>query len=190
VLGELLEGDAASRELLAALADDLPLAAPSPELRSRLLASIAEAGAGAPREAAVEVIARWIDRPRRHVRALLDGLAAALWEPVMPGVETLWVDGGPAAQGCIRGFVRLRAGTRYPHHRHLGEERVIVLRGGLTLDDGRALGPGDVALAGAGTSHSLVVDHDTLLFVVVREGLAFRGGRVVRHRDQEPVADT
>ena len=57
----------------------------------------------------------------------------------------------------------------FPLHRHLGEERVLILEGGYFDHEQRWFGPGDFHDMPEGTRHSLQmnVDQDVLLAVVM-----------------------
>jgi hypothetical protein len=168
-----------------ALLADLTPVAPPPALRERLLQSIAGPGRFA-RFAAQ--LASLIDVTIEHARELLDRVFdPSGWEPLpIPGATTLWVDGGPAAAACIRGFLRIPAGNAFPHHTHVGDEQVLVLDGCMVDGvSGREFRPGDISTMAAGTSHdyhALAGTTDLLIFAVVREGIDV-GDQAFRHRD-------
>lgn len=161
---------------------DLEPVPPSPDARQRLLADTT------PRLARfASRLASLIDITVDRARDLLErALGGSGWEPLpIPGATTLWVDGGPAAANCIRGFVRLPAGTEFPPHTHLGDEQVLVLDGAILDSSGREYLPGDVATMPSGTTHSYRARDggtDLLIFAVVAEGLEI-AGTPYRHRD-------
>lgn len=74
----------------------------------------------------------------------------------LPGIHRLRVQGGPRRAGAGLELLRLAPGARFPEHRHLGEELVLVLEGSYT-DAGRIFGPGDEQPMAAGSSHGLAV---------------------------------
>lgn len=120
--------------------------------------------------------------------ALDDGLTFVTER--VPGVEACWVQGGPAVHGCIRGFVRVVAGTHFPAHGHLGREEVLVLQGGMVLDTGHIARPSELTVAQSGSEHSFTAQvggPDLLYFVVAREGITL-GDTVIRHPDG-PISD-
>ena len=183
-LGELGEHDA---DLAAALllADLTPLDAPATG-RVRLLEVT---GKGRLARFA-ETLAGLIDVTVDHARTILDrALEAVGWETeAVPGISTLWVEGGAAVAGCIRGFVRMEPGSQFPHHRHIGDEVALVLEGAVLDSTGAIYLPGDIVRMPADTAHSYRAREggtDLLVFSVVREGIAV-GDTLIRHRDEQP----
>ena len=66
------------------------------------------------------------------------------------------------------GLVSITAGTTFPLHRHLGEERTLVLEGALSEADGTVYRPGDALTMPAESSHSFtVLPGAPLIFAVV-----------------------
>lgn len=157
-------------ELLARLVAPTP---PSPGLRAALLQAVA---------------GPWWAPFARRARALLDldddatvALFAAVSAPDRwqagpgDGVELFHIDAGPALAGAITGFVRLAPGARFPHHRHVGHETVLVLEGGF-VDDGRVCAAGEEVTMPPGSDHDVVAGPQGCLYLaVVLEGLAFDG---------------
>lgn len=168
-----------------ALLAELTPIAPTTALRERLLSSTASSGRFAR---FADQLANLIDVTVQRARELLDrALDPSGWEPLpIPGATTLWVEGGPAAAACIRGFVRIPAGHAFPHHTHVGDEQVLVLDGCMVDDtSGREFHPGELSVMAAGTSHeyhALAGATDLLIFAVVREGIDV-GDQHFRHRD-------
>lgn len=182
--GDALDGDAA--DALSVLLDDLTPIAPPPSLRARILDAAVPAGR-LQRFAAT--LARMLDVGVAKAEQLLDTFESMPgWEDgPLPGCSrSLWVAGGAATLGSIRGFIRLDPGVTFPEHRHLGDEQVLVLQGSFVDSvTGATARPGDLITLPAGTEHAFtVVDGGPplLYFVVVREGVEL-GGVAVRHRD-------
>lgn len=176
--------DDAALGALGALAAALDPRRPPPHLRRRVRADARDAGRF---ERFVNPVAALADLSEARVRELLDGLAGGQgWEegPVPGRSSTLWIDGGPAARGAIRGFLRVDAGVDFPEHEHLGDERILVMQGGLVEEDGRRRRPGEITRASAGTRHgfSVAPGPDLLCFTVVRRGLRI-GDALLLHRD-------
>ena len=141
------------------------LSAAKPEERLVRYAEPIAALLGIERAAACELIAR-IDDPNA-------------WFELLPGISLLPAPGGPAVQGALRGFVRVRAGVEFPEHEHLGEEAVMIMQGyyadGVT---GEVFGPGDVPRHVERSQHSFKVladGPDLLGLVVAQGGLRARG---------------
>lgn len=95
---------------------------------------------------------------------------ATQWQPgPLPWVSLFHLEGGPAVAGLDTGFVRLQKGMPFPHHEHMGSERVIILEGGYHDSDGRWYGPGATHDMVQGSRHALQMnpDQDTLLAVIL-----------------------
>ena len=85
--------------------------------------------------------------------------APASWSPdgLVRGAEVMLVAAGPAFDGAIASLLRLPPGARYPHHRHLGEERILFLAGGVEHDDGSVADAGMLVESAAGSAHGFRV---------------------------------
>jgi quercetin dioxygenase-like cupin family protein len=169
---------------LAMLVRALGELSPEAAVRGRLMASI---DAGGRFERFVPAVAEMADVSEEQARAWLDQVWGERphWEMAAPGARAWWVEGGPKARGALRGFVHVGAGGTFPHHKHLGEEDVLVLQGGARLSSGERLRAGDRIKTPAGDEHSFVAvprGPDLLVFTVVRDGLDF-GRFVARPRD-------
>jgi hypothetical protein len=126
---------------------------PRPALRERLLAGVAHRGRFARFGPAV---ARILDVAEDHALRILDRLDdPAAWSTDIPGLEALWVEGGPRVQGAVRGFLRIPAGIVFAEHEHLGAEHTLVLQGACTdVTTGALLRPGDEDRMPAGSRHA------------------------------------
>jgi len=136
--------------------------------RARLLATVSHSEERfAP---LFDKLTRLFDLGADSLRSILTRAAGEPWEPgPLPWVSLFHFQGGPAVAGLDTGFVRLRKGMAFPLHRHLGEERVLILEGGYFDHEQRWFGPGDFHDMPEGTRHSLQmnVDQDVLLAVVM-----------------------
>ena len=143
--------------------------APRAEVERRLLASL---GAGRFERFAVRV-AEMFDLARRSRRELL-GLCerAASWVRKRPACSssTSTVVRPAATADC--GIVRITPGGTFPLHRHLGEERSLVLSGTLRDHDGALYRAGDELVYAPDSSHLLTVEGDEDVIFVAR---AFNG---------------
>jgi putative transcriptional regulator len=145
---------------------------PPPQLAERLFAAVEgpdRFAHHAPRVAALFDV----DEPR--ARELLRTLArsdACAWLPgPMPQVELMPVPAGPTRAGQLAGFARMRAGTRFPTHRHQGLEQVLVLQGGMREDSGQEFWPGELNAQAHGSSHGFdVLPSLDCLVAVLLEG--------------------
>jgi quercetin dioxygenase-like cupin family protein len=146
-------------ELLRALADlNESAVAPPAGLRQRLLAEVAT-----PRlrfAPMFPALSELFDLGDAALGALFERATdAAQWSasPV-PHVRLLHLQGGPRVSGADNGLVRIAAGARFPLHRHLGAERLLVLEGSYRDErSGRVYAPGDLHEMPAGSEHSYVV---------------------------------
>jgi quercetin dioxygenase-like cupin family protein len=147
------------RGLLQALADlSGSTVSPPGALRARLLAEIATPRRRfAPLFPALSELFDLADVP---LAELFERAADAThWaDAPVPHVRLLHLQGGPRVASCDNGLVRIAAGARFPRHRHLGAERVLVLEGSYRDEQsGRVYAPGDLHEMPAGSEHSYVV---------------------------------
>jgi quercetin dioxygenase-like cupin family protein len=185
----LLEGDEASRVERAVAADPALAAtlasfedtliapiAPPPDLERRLLAS---AGGGRFERFAARV-GEIFDLGLERARELL-GMCEreSSWGEEAPRVFLIHFAGGPAAATADCGIVRIAPGGTFPPHRHLGEERSIVLSGILRDHDGTLYRAGDELVCAQDSSHLLTVEGDEPVIFVARafNGLDLGGAR-------------
>ena len=70
-------------------------------------------------------------------------------------------------------FARLRSGSVFPAHTHLGDEHYLVLQGSCVEPEGVVTGPGEIALRPAGSAHSLEAagPNDLIMAVVLEVGI-------------------
>ena len=71
-----------------------------------------------------------------------------------PGVKLMPVDAGPRVGEAMTALVKLEGGADFPHHPHLGPERVRVLEGGYRDSQGVEVWRGEVQDMAAATEHS------------------------------------
>ncbi|MCA9658980.1 MAG: cupin domain-containing protein [Myxococcales bacterium] len=149
---------------------------PPTALRDRLLASL-----DAPSERFApfaERLAALIDVGAERARELLAALAdPSRWvAPFGPGIALFHLEGGPAVAGADVGFVRVAPGVTFPHHRHLGDERVLLLQGRLEDSEGVTAGPGALLAQGAESAHAVTsIGDEPLIYAVVVFGVDIPG---------------
>lgn len=187
VAGDLSpEEETVLMDVFASAALDLPPLPPSPGLKARLMRSVE-----APRHAFAERVAGLLGLGIARARAILDRADdLAGWEQSAPGMWLLHLEGGPALANAVVGLVRVEAGRRFPRHVHLGDERVLVLEGGLQDERGQIALAGDLLGMAGGTEHDFVAlpGEDLLYLAVVEEGVDFSpagGGRVLPRRSPD-----
>lgn len=148
-------------------------AAPRPELRARVLASLAPATRFAGFESR---LAQLFDLPAARVRELtaaIAGVAGAPWDDdVVPGVRLLHFAGGPRNANAHCGIVHLAPGVAYPRHRHVGSEWNLVLSGRAEEEGtGRCLAPGDFDEQPPGSAHAFrALGDEPFVFAVLLQG--------------------
>lgn len=156
---------------------DLAAATPSADLRERMLA------AARPEDRLgryVDPICALLGIERADALALLARIDdPSAWFDFLPGIQLLPAPAGTRAQGALRGFVRVRAGTEFPEHSHLGDEAVMIMQGYYTdTVTGEVFGPGDTPRHAVNTQHSFRVFEegpDLLGLVVAHGGLRAQG---------------
>jgi anti-sigma factor ChrR (cupin superfamily) len=123
-----------------------------------------------------DVLAGHVQAPasglRQHVLELTDAPRAPVdpqlytWDEPMPGIRMTTLFEDPARQ-LRKVLVWAKPGARYPSHRHLGDEEILVLQG--ALGDSRGVyRAGDICRSRTGSVHaeSVVGDEDCFCFVV------------------------
>ena len=155
--GHLAEcADCAARiEEELALASNLALAlqpvAPSPPTWARLAGSLDGRFARFTARCA-----ELLDIAAEKARALLEAADGPDgWIAGLPGVSIFHLEGGPAVEGAITGFIRLEPGAVFAEHLHLGDEVNLVLQGGLQSSDGKVAWAGQELAMPAGSRHTL-----------------------------------
>jgi quercetin dioxygenase-like cupin family protein len=161
-------------ELGRALAElERPVPAPL-ALRARLLSSVASPRLRyAPFFSALQ---RLFDLDEDALAQVFERAASpASWESgVLPNASLLHLQGGPRVTHADNGLVRVAAGARFPLHRHVGLERVVILEGGYRDEPGGSVHlPGDWHEMAPGSSHAYVAlpERDLLLAASVVGGI-------------------
>lgn len=118
------------------------------------------------------------DLPEARVREVLTvANDAAEWQwTVLPGVRQIELAGGPRTENARVRLLKFSPGLRFPRHRHLGLEHVLVLEGSYTDSDGHEVGPGDLQVMAPGTEHGLHVhSNQACVAGLVQFGMEFTG---------------
>lgn len=111
---------------------------------------------------------------RREIDAILD--PEAEWEQMVPGCTFRDFDGGPAIGEAHAGLIRLAPGSVFPNHRHVGEERVLLLQGRVIDEHGSEYRAGDVIVSADGSEHELRATGDQeVIYAAVVVALEFTG---------------
>jgi putative transcriptional regulator len=150
---------------LAAYADAAALiaapVAPSPDVKTRLLASVG--GGRLERFSArfAQLFDVTVDKAREML-GLVDRPAS--WENPVPGIGLVHFSGGPLCAAADCGFIRIAPGCTFPWHTHRGEEVSIILAGTLRDNSGRLLRPGDELVQAEGSQHDVtnIGDEDAI----------------------------
>jgi quercetin dioxygenase-like cupin family protein len=166
-------------ELRAALAQLHPPAKAPPQLlRERLLNAVARPRLRfAPLYGGLSKLFDLGDTELSNLFERADDTAAWVTSQI-PDTRLLHLQGGPRVAHADNGLVRIAAGARFPQHRHLGTERVLVLDGGYRDEpSGRLYLAGDWHEMAAGTEHAYTAlsERELLLAVSVVSGVDIAG---------------
>jgi quercetin dioxygenase-like cupin family protein len=168
--------DARLRDALTALVPSRQ--APPQLLRERLLSTVARPRLRfAPLFGALNALFDWGDAELAGIFERAAAPGAWVQSPI-PGTELMHLVGGPRVANADNGLVRIEAGRRFPTHRHLGTERVLVLEGGYRDEQsGRLYLAGDLHEMPEGSAHAYVAlpERQLLLAVSVVGGVDVEG---------------
>jgi quercetin dioxygenase-like cupin family protein len=142
-----------AEEITLALATAVPERTPSPNLRQRLFDVIGKESA--PTFAAER--AAWL-------KSFLAKATDLAWEAFAPGVRVKWLFRDEAKREYVA-LLKAVAGSRYPAHRHVGVEEVLMLDGRLRLDD-REYVDGEFVRAEAGSTHHHTEAMEECTFII------------------------
>jgi quercetin dioxygenase-like cupin family protein len=118
-----------------------------------------------------------VETARSYLARIFD---PAAWQNLMPSIDLVHLEGGPATEGADVGFVRIEPGQTFPEHRHLGDEHALILQGRVADNLGGVAGPGDITRLGVGSAHELrCVSDEPLIFAVVVHGIEMVDGTVI-----------
>lgn len=132
----------------------LPSAPPSATLRGRLMARVGGPDRFLPfLDRLISLFDLPEDDTRREIDAVLD--PDAEWESLADGCTFRDFDGGPALGDAHAGLIRVQPGSVFPSHRHVGEERTLVLQGRVADEHGNEYRAGDMIVMLDGTEHEL-----------------------------------
>jgi quercetin dioxygenase-like cupin family protein len=92
----------------------------------------------------------------------------------IPGLRTFDVQGGePSARAKL---LRFEPRSQFPSHRHVGEERLLVLEGAFVDDQGSEAHAGDERTLAPGSAHTLhIIGGVRCVTAVSERGLEFTG---------------
>ncbi|MEO8179950.1 MAG: cupin domain-containing protein [Deltaproteobacteria bacterium] len=91
----------------------------------------------------------------------------------LPGISSVRVEAGPSVQEAETLFVCFNPGTRFPLHRHVGPERVLVLEGSYEDSNGILHRAGELRDWPSDTEHSFRVGDEICIFASVVFGRRF-----------------
>lgn len=121
----------------------------------------------------VDRLARFFDLGRDRIRVILERIDQRWMDGPEAGIQLQHVKAGPRLDGCYAGLFRLQPGTRFPAHRHLGPESMMVLEGSVHESNGHFVTSGEVLESDQGSAHDFVVtdDHECIAAVVQAGGM-------------------
>ena len=169
----------AVHESLAELSLTAPKVAPPKSLRDNLLAGL-DSRSALPYPGFARRLQRMFQFDEQQTLDLLRKSAdPKSWED-QGLISLLHFDAGAALPGTHAGFMRLAPGVRFPRHRHVGQEHMLMLSGTLQEEDtGIIYHPGDSLRSEAGSEHafSILPPHDGVFALLLYESWPlFTGG--------------
>ena len=176
--GDALDANSPAIEsLLADVAAASGTTAPSASAKSRLLGGV---NAGALRYAPFFAkLGDLFDLSRESVIAVCErSLSGENWEDgPHPAVKLLHLQGGPRVAGADVGLVTMPSEFPWANHRHLGEERVLLIEGSYLDIAGKVYRPGDFHEMPANSQHSFHVQPGSRLVIAI---VLFGGFEIVQ----------
>ena len=178
---DAVEGDAVEGDGPAILVEALAGAAetPAPGLRERIMASAVLDGRF---DRFIPNVAELLDIDAERAKELLDGIGKdeSWYVGLVPDVSLYDVEGGPAVQNAITGFLRLPAMVPFPEHGHLGTELSLIIQGSGIDDRGRIWNVGDIVERTEDDVHSFHArpGPDLVFLVVVQNGIELGGQKI------------
>jgi mannose-6-phosphate isomerase-like protein (cupin superfamily) len=166
---------AAYQDTASGMVDLTRPAAPDPEVKVRLMASIGEGRFEKFSARLAKLYDVTVDRAR-ELLGLMDRKAS--WEHAMPGLGLVHFDGGPAYAAADCGFIRLAPGTSFPHHTHMGEEVSLILAGEIQdKQTGVIYRAGDEVVKPLDSEHDVVsIGHEDAIYAArAMNGIAIAG---------------
>jgi anti-sigma factor ChrR (cupin superfamily) len=162
--------------VLDALASALePAAPPARGLRARLFGRIGGRDRFLPfLDRLIALFDLSEDDTRREVDAITE--PSAEWEELVDGCKFRDFEGGPGLGEAHAGLIRLQPGAVFPNHRHVGEERILLLQGRVRDSEGNEYRAGDTLVSADGTEHEMVaVGDEEVIYAAVVIALEFSG---------------
>lgn len=110
-------------------------------------------------------------------RTLARAANRSAWRrPAIPGIQVVDIVGGAQTLGATLHLVRLSPNAKFPAHRHLGYETLLVLEGSYTDSLGRLVEAGEAQVMPPGTEHSFLVSPSgPCVAASIHSGLEFTG---------------
>lgn len=146
------------------VADSVEPVPPPAELRSRLLANVANTNRF---DDLTEQVADMFDVSAERALELLARIdTAERWKPgIIPGTTMINFRPGDAYSDHLVAFVRVPPGSAFPWHEHVGDELTFVLQGRCQDTDGTVLRRGEFSRYEPGTCHDFATPEDGPDFV-------------------------
>jgi quercetin dioxygenase-like cupin family protein len=168
-----------SANALAALATSLPKAVPSPDVRARLLKSVSTTNRFEMFAAQVaELIDLGVDKAREIVARIDD--ATAWMATQATGVFSYDLPVGPAVADAVVGFVRIKPGSVFPDHEHMGDESMFVVQGSAIDSNGLVMRRGDLIRLPPHTHHDFTAQPgpDFIYLGIAKNGFMLFGEHI------------
>lgn len=152
-----------------------PTSPPAAGLRARLFGRIGGRDRYLP---FLDRLITLFDLPEPETQREIDALTdpSAEWEALVDGCSFRDFEGGPALGEAHAGLIRLQPGATFPNHRHVGEERILLLQGRVRDTAGNEYRAGDTLVSADGTEHEMIaVGDEEVIYAAVVIALEFSG---------------
>jgi putative transcriptional regulator len=177
------EHDELDPDVLDALAQGLPdRGRPSDTMRRRLFQRVGGVDRFLP---FLDRARDLFDLPERETEDHLHSIDRPdEWDELVPGVCFRDFDGGEKLGEAHAGLIRVAPGAAFPHHTHIGAERILVLQGVVEDEQGNRWRAGDIIDSADGSGHEMRTVGDTeVIYAAVVIALAFTQGEEADEED-------
>lgn len=160
------------------IATTIPSVKPSKKLKQSIFDHIEKSG-NQQFSGLIVRLTKFFQLPIKRINEVLDAckdINTSKWDKArIEGAYLYHFAAGGDLQTEHCGLIYLKSGTTITNHEHLGEERMFVLQGEVTTNNGKTYTVGDTAISHKGSSHTLVsgMKSDCIFAVIAIGGVKF-----------------